>query len=80
MFRKSLSVTNVLSQVLTMIVLCMSYHMATLTMQYYKGMGEMKDETLSCPLKDYKFYLLSASGGGGGGGGDGGESHCENKY
>ena len=62
--------------------LCMSYHMATLTMQYYKGMGEMKDETLSCQLKGYKFYLLSASGGGGGGGGSGGggESHCKYKY
>ena len=29
--------------------------MATLTMQYYKRTGEMKDETLSFPLKDKPF-------------------------
>ena len=48
--------------------MCMSYHMATLTMQYYKRTGELKDETLSSPLKDkpfgfknplhYEFYVF----------------------
>ena len=37
------------------LALWMSYHMATLTMQYYKRTGEMKDETLSFPLKDKPF-------------------------
>ena len=49
------------------LALWMSYHMATLTMQYYKRTGEMKDETLSFPFKDkpfgfsldYEFYLLA---------------------
>jgi len=37
------------------LALWMSYHMATLTMQYYKRTGEMKDETLSFPFKDKPF-------------------------
>ena len=49
------SVANVLTQVLIVIFLCMSYHMATLTMQHHKRTREMKDETLSYPLKHKPF-------------------------
>ena len=62
------SVANVLTQVLIIIFLCMSYHMATLTMQHHKRTREMKGETLSYPLKHKPFgfnkslqpFILSA--------------------
>ena len=54
---------------MTMIVFVYELPHGYLTMQYYKRTGELKDETLSCSLKDkpfgfknllhYEFYLLS---------------------